>query len=63
MARAPKQSFVCQSCGAVTPRWVGKCPECGAWNSLVEETDAGPPPGSGITPKEPTRRCRRRSRA
>ncbi len=29
--------FVCQSCGYESPRWVGKCPECGQWNSLVEE--------------------------
>ena len=29
--------YVCQSCGYESPRWVGKCPECGSWNSLVEE--------------------------
>ncbi len=29
--------FVCQSCGAESPRWMGKCPHCGEWNSLVEE--------------------------
>ncbi len=28
--------FVCQACGATSPRWVGKCPECAAWNSFVE---------------------------
>ena len=33
MARI-KPSFVCRSCGVSTPRWVGKCPECGAWNTL-----------------------------
>lgn len=32
--------FVCQTCGATQPRWVGKCPECGAWNSLVETAPA-----------------------
>ena len=36
MARA-KSQYVCQSCGAVSPKWVGKCEACGAWNSLVEE--------------------------
>ena len=51
MARAAKTSYVCQSCGAVTARWAGKCTGCGEWNSLVEETDAGPPPGSGLSPK------------
>ena len=29
--------FVCQQCGAHQPRWVGKCPECGEWDTLVEE--------------------------
>ncbi|MCR4337000.1 MAG: DNA repair protein RadA, partial [Candidatus Omnitrophica bacterium] len=29
--------FVCQSCGAQSPRWMGKCPSCESWNSLVEE--------------------------
>ncbi len=37
MARIERR-FVCQSCGAVTPRWHGRCDECGAWDSLVEET-------------------------
>lgn len=31
--------FVCQECGFVTPKWLGKCPGCEAWNSLVEEQD------------------------
>src|SRR5260370_42540329 len=29
--------FVCQSCGVQAAKWLGKCPDCGAWNSLVEE--------------------------
>ena len=29
--------FVCQECGYKTPKWAGRCPECGAWGSLVEE--------------------------
>src|SRR4029453_2778728 len=28
--------FACQECGAQSPKWLGRCPECGAWNSLVE---------------------------
>jgi len=28
--------FVCQQCGMESPKWLGKCPECGAWNSFVE---------------------------
>lgn len=30
--------FVCQECGAESPRWMGKCPVCEEWNTLVEET-------------------------
>ena len=33
-----KSVFVCQECGYETPRWVGKCPQCDKWNSMVEET-------------------------
>lgn len=32
--------YVCQKCGYVSVKWLGKCPECGAWDSLVEEVDA-----------------------
>ena len=35
--------YVCQSCGAVHPKWAGRCPACGAWNSLVEESASRPP--------------------
>src|SRR5258708_3494689 len=31
-----KVNFVCQECGYDSPSWLGKCPECGAWNSLKE---------------------------
>ena len=32
-----KVQFVCQECGYVSFRWLGRCPSCGSWNSLVEE--------------------------
>ena len=32
-----KTRHVCQQCGGVTTMWMGRCPNCGAWNSLVEE--------------------------
>jgi len=32
-----KSNFVCQGCGAVFTRWMGKCTECNAWNTIVEE--------------------------
>ncbi len=35
-----KTLFVCQSCGAQSPRWVGRCQECESWNSYVEESIA-----------------------
>jgi len=31
-----KTLYACNDCGGTTPRWLGKCPHCGAWNSLVE---------------------------
>ena len=34
-----KYKFVCQSCGYTTAKWLGRCPECGAWDSLVEEAE------------------------
>jgi len=32
-----KTVYACQECGAQSQKWLGRCPECGAWNSLVEE--------------------------
>lgn len=32
-----KTTYVCQSCGAVSPRWQGKCPACEEWNTIAEE--------------------------
>lgn len=38
MAKAKQKTmWFCSSCGADSPKWVGKCPECGAWNTMVEE--------------------------
>ncbi len=34
---AKKSSYICQSCGAISPSWKGKCPECGEWDTYVEE--------------------------
>ncbi len=50
MAKAAKAgTYVCQACGAVATKWAGKCVVCNEWNTMAEETDAGPPPGSGIS--------------
>jgi len=32
-----KTIFTCQKCGAQSPKWLGKCPDCSAWNSMAEE--------------------------
>lgn len=32
-----KTVFYCQNCGAQSPKWLGKCPSCGEWNTFVEE--------------------------
>ena len=37
MSKSPNTIFLCQSCGFESRKWLGKCPECGEWNSLVEE--------------------------
>ncbi len=46
MAKAPTSRFVCQACGAVHRKWSGKCDDCNAWNSIVEEVT-----GSEALPK------------
>lgn len=32
-----RTQYACQQCGHISPKWIGKCPSCGGWNSLVEE--------------------------
>ncbi|MEC3861062.1 DNA repair protein RadA [Mesobacterium sp. TK19101] len=44
MAKSPAR-FVCQSCGAVTSKWSGRCDACGEWNCIVEETPLAAGPG------------------
>src|SRR5690606_13932662 len=44
-----KTAFFCRECGMDTPKWTGKCPSCGAWNSLVQEViEEAPRLGTGI---------------
>jgi DNA repair protein RadA/Sms len=35
--KPPKTVFVCQECGSQAPKWLGKCEDCGKWNTFVEE--------------------------
>jgi DNA repair protein RadA/Sms len=44
--KTQKNVYACQECGAQSPKWMGRCADCGAWNSLVEERVA-PPSGPG----------------
>jgi len=37
-----KTLYACNECGGTTPRWLGKCPHCNAWNSLVETVAEAP---------------------
>lgn len=34
-----KTRFYCTECGCESPKWLGKCPGCASWNSMVEETE------------------------
>ncbi len=43
--KKPRTKYVCQSCAFESARWVGKCPNCGEWNTLVEEVVARPSRG------------------
>jgi DNA repair protein RadA/Sms len=45
-----RSRYVCQSCGAVAPKWQGRCDACGEWNTLVEEAA---PSGPGPAAKAP----------
>ncbi|HNX89879.1 MAG TPA: DNA repair protein RadA [Paludibacteraceae bacterium] len=38
-----KSVYVCQNCGVSSPKWIGRCPSCGEWNSFVEEVVAKEP--------------------
>jgi len=47
----PTARYVCQSCGAVYPKWSGRCDACGEWNRIEEEAAAeAPPRGLGAAP-------------
>jgi DNA repair protein RadA/Sms len=42
--KARRSAFVCQQCGHAAPRWLGQCPGCGAWSTMVEEAVPEPRP-------------------
>jgi DNA repair protein RadA/Sms len=41
--KSAKMIYCCQACGYQTPKWMGKCPDCGTWDSIVEERAAAGP--------------------
>lgn len=54
--RKTKTIYVCTECGAIAPKWQGKCPDCGSWNTFVEETQtAAPSSSSGRASAAPRR--------
>src|SRR5262245_56467415 len=52
MAKARTQ-YACQSCGYQSPKWLGRCPECGGWATLVEEAVAPPAPAGALASGDP----------
>ncbi len=44
----PTSLYVCNECGAQTPKWAGQCPACGAWNALLETATRTVPSGRGM---------------
>ncbi|NMA37255.1 MAG: DNA repair protein RadA, partial [Papillibacter sp.] len=49
MAKGPKTVYYCTDCGNETIKWQGRCPACGAWNTIVEHVEK---PGPKNTPKQ-----------
>ena len=50
-----KTIYVCTQCGETSPRWLGRCPSCGAWNTMVEDVVAEPAKPSGGKAAAPAR--------
>ena len=42
-----KTIYVCTQCGETSPRWLGRCPSCGAWNTMTEDVVAEPTKTTG----------------
>lgn len=48
-----KTSFICQNCGFHSPKWLGRCPNCGEWNTLIEEIEEEIKTEYSFPPSEP----------
>ncbi|MFZ0431005.1 MAG: DNA repair protein RadA [Acidobacteriota bacterium] len=54
MAKASaKTLFVCAACGSASVKWMGRCPSCGEWDSLVEERASAPAPSTTVASQPP----------
>ncbi|MGN1098123.1 MAG: DNA repair protein RadA, partial [Clostridia bacterium] len=51
-----KTVFVCKECGNETPKWMGKCPACGQWNTFIEEKIERTSEGAGSASRGSVRR-------
>ena len=49
MATKAKTSWFCSSCGAESPKWMGRCPACGEWNTMVEAPSQAPSSKSTVS--------------
>jgi DNA repair protein RadA/Sms len=48
-----KAVYICQNCGFNSPKWLGRCPSCGEWNTLIEEIAEETQAGYSFPPSEP----------
>jgi DNA repair protein RadA/Sms len=48
-----KTAFICQNCGFNSPKWLGRCPSCGEWNTLIEEVEEEVTAEFSFPPSEP----------
>ncbi|MEV6629967.1 DNA repair protein RadA [Actinoplanes sp. NPDC051470] len=57
--KAPRPAYVCDACGHQPPKWLGRCPECNEWGSVIESTVTGPLVSGRVVssrlPSEPAR--------
>ena len=44
-----KTVYVCSNCGETSPRWMGRCPSCGSWNTMNEDVIAEAPKAGTAT--------------
>jgi len=54
-----RTQFVCQQCGSTQPKWMGRCPDCGEWNSFVEVVEQKPHPSERSVSGAPRTRPQR----